>query len=575
MLKRVPCKDPCAMENRTPFRRYAFVALITLLLGLAALFGHMLYLQLKFPARPETTYPTSEPLRQAPGTPSRQETAAKPNAAGRTPQAPPYAAAVGESGPEEMVAVRVVAIDEQGQPVAGVEIEATAHHGGSGRPTTRVLAPLLTDAEGRTVARVPAEWTLDLRLVSEHWFCPKVRLEVGAAAQTVTLKLVRTAPLRVRVTYGDQQPFVGSVSICSPQWLSGQDPQPSHYSSFTSTDARGECSFSGVPTDQGATITAFSPRAGYDKHYHQVSVEALRARAVIEVVIPASSMPKGVLKIDLSAFAGALDRNPSGPVNATAHVRVRNEKLAVHFFAQAVPLHGDGPKHAHIVTTQQMPEGDYQVIVTGEGMAWTSGIFKLAGGEERLLVAAPQAGATVQCTITDATGLALPGAVLRLWEGIYPAWPARAVEGQTALADESGNAELTGLPAGSIDLLIEQEGFEPQIRRVTVMPGNTLQLGRVALSPATGVVLIKLKNKKPDLSYKLGFWMRGEGAPSAVKPVGDADEIRLERVALHRHWIVVLPEGGGKGATAYVELSEQAPFVEVEIDLSTVAPRTR
>jgi len=149
------------------------------------------------------------------------------------------------------------------------------------------------------------------------------------------------------------------------------------------------------------------------------------------------------------------------------------------------------------------------------------------------------------------------------------------VEGQTALADESGDAELSGLPAGSIDLLIEQEGFEPQIRRVELLAGKRLQLGRVALSPATGVLLIKLKNRKPDLSYKLGFWMRGEGAPSAVKPVGDADEIRLERVALHRHWIVVLPEGGGKGATAYVELSEQAPFAEVEIDLSTVAPRPR
>lgn len=564
------------MENRSPIRRYAFVALITLLLGLAALFGHMLYLKLKFPARLETTHTTSGPRKRAPETPSRQQTAARANAPDTVPKAALDPASAGDGfGPEEMVELRVVAVDEQDQPVAGVEFEAAAHRWGSVRPTTRVLAPLLTDAEGRTVARVPAAWTLDLRLVSEHWFCPRVRLEIGSTAQTVTLQLVKTAPLRVRVTYEDQQPFVGSVSISSPQWLSGQAPQPSHYSSFTSTNAQGECSFSSVPTDQGATITAFSPRAGYDKHYHQVSVEDILARVIIEIVIPASKNPKGVLKIDVSAFAGALDRNSSGPVNATAHVRVRNEKLAVHFFSQAVPLHGDGPKHAYVVTTQQLPEGDYQVIVTSEGMTWTSGIFKLAGGEERLVVAAPQAGATVQCTITDATGLALPGAVLRLWEGIYPAWPARAVQGQTALADESGDAELSGLPAGSIDLLIEQEGFEPQIRRVELLAGKRLQLGRVALSPATGVLLIKLKNRKPDLAYKLGFWMRGEGAPSAVKPVGDADEIRLERVALHRHWIVVLPEGGGKGATAYVELSEQAPFAEVEIDLSTVAPRPR
>lgn len=427
---------------------------------------------------------------------------------------------------------------------------------------------LKADAEGRLQVRVPrATGQLIVRANDLRLFFTQREVNLVEETTELEIQVERLATLQLRVTYDDGTPFTGVGSVMSD----AKEPRPHQFDPETLDVKSGGRGFR--VEDGRATLTGlrwmdvrlrfYTERAGYDVYSEPLPADEIVDGAQRVVVIKPSKHPMGSMVLDFGDYDWQTERSWSYDVTNLSRPPLRN-------WSQF-----QNPPKDNELLVHPLLEGLYRVSVNSGKLCWVANVEVKAGAAARAPVALALA-CRVSALVLDEAGNPLSGAVIMPDYGDYPTYPAVARSGFHGVSDARGKALLDGLSATTDRIVIEADGYEPQVLAVALHAGSETDAGTVRLAPATGRIIIRLLNARQGMRYSAMLnHPLGRGGRTPPREVPSSLEMVFDGLPLREYLAAVSPYGGGKIASGRARLTPEQREVIVELDVSELVPRNR
>ncbi|MBX3473910.1 MAG: hypothetical protein KF754_05965 [Planctomycetes bacterium] len=445
-----------------------------------------------------------------------------------------------------------------GEPAVGVVV-ALSHHRvlNPQRDATRV-DQLSTDAKGRIYVDPAVTGHIPVKVISTDW-----RLVLGTTLVDgwfhtgpwpVVLEKVRV--LTVLATYADGTPFEGPISV-SPEGEGSLE---------TFEIVRGITEVV-VPATDPFRLYASSRRPGFADAGVQSSDAAPLGKR-LEIVLAAQDATKGVIEVDLTAFA-RVDKLLVEIIGAPYPTDVDSRALTMGggVYASAGRKPGgyrvsvrEDPTGALLMAKGRIPPGTAPHSLR----VWQSDVVQVAAGQIVRVIAKSEYASAVRARLVNERGEVLaPGIVFaepdtklpndwsrlngwynapKPWSA-FPRWP-------SGLTVEDGYGDLPIVDPGKRVIACEAPGYDIAFVEVVCKPGQLHDLGTVVLRPASGVIEIEIVNWDPQLTYvvELCEWAGGRLREPVILTGETGPVFRFEGLALRWYTITANNKEGQVGA---------------------------
>lgn len=378
---------------------------------------------------------------------------------------------------------------------------------------------------------------------------------IKAARQECLLDVMVSFSFRVFIEFEDGEAFTGDIRIWT---VSNGKTDHSGLKDLRLSGER-DLRVDGIPSGATLMIRCKSFRSGFAPEFQFIlTPEQLKLEPTCR--IPRSDQPHCGLIVQLGQAAST-------------------ETFAVRVFKSSgsVVDYGTVSSIEEFKTLKLWSGQAYRVHVRGRASAWESEDTFLKKDEVKTLTAEPLAFAHVQLQVVDMTGKPLWPAMLsfsvyrysRLDSARKPRSSASFGDQGFARADGDGIILLRDAAPGTRVALVEALGYEPKLVEFSAGPGETVDLGRIALEPAQGKISIRLTNRRDGASYYVALLEPGAG-PLCKPVMTDKESLSFEALAMRRYVIFVYFAEGQKGTSQPVSLTAAHPTATVEIDCSKV-----
>lgn len=205
-----------------------------------------------------------------------------------------------------------------------------------------------------------------------------------------------------------------------------------------------------------------------------------------------------------------------------------------------------------------LASGDYSaIVIVGDATHFED--VTVRNGEAKLIKVGTARSAAAAVRVTDATGQPVPGAILRIAGAWHTIYPAANTPGMIAVADATGSACLEHLPTSVSALQVEARGFELFSVPVSLVGGQTADLGVVSLSPARGAITVQVVNMESGARYRVGCIAPGDAAGAKPESLPDDGEVVFTALPCRACTIFLVPFDGGPVVSETVILTAQRP----------------
>jgi len=446
-----------------------------------------------------------------------------------------------DDDPGPLVA-RVVCLAPDGAPIPNLRLEFGPH------------GEAVTDTQGRASVAVSEAEALTVKADSDRWRLAKDLLPEQLSDE-VTLYPTPIVALSVWAVCDDGTPWQGVAYLRVGRW--GVDPEsdppmasrPGAWEQTLRFDGVQAVEVANVPLEEDLRLYFRTSRIpGVSEQWQTLRRESVRHGELVTVTLTRDADSEfGVIEVDLHTYTGTGRAIRVLPVGSTRSA-------------------AGGPFTREVWSTPQLPAGDYVVRLDGNP-PWETRVTVVAGRVVRVAYT-HQRPATVQLRVLDRLGEPIPNAVLARGTSEYInhdfAVPAA---GNLARADDEGNITLEGVGPGQQDFQVEARGYVPHTLNLELSEGETRYVGDIVLTPATGVITVRLTGMDDDASVTVMLLQPGGGAVQVKRDVAQA-VVAFEGLPHRAYTVAVIAGRGGKPASSNVELTVNAPEQTVTLDVS-------
>ncbi|GIK53939.1 MAG: hypothetical protein BroJett014_29120 [Planctomycetota bacterium] len=445
----------------------------------------------------------------------------------------------------DLFTIRATITRRDGSPLPGFTVWAQVNIPFELMPHEKLRAlagghDLVTDSQGRCAVTVPRGSGVSIKPEQKGWRCEHWGQGNISTDQNIQLAAFEVIPVNVRVEYDDGLPYSGRLSTMAVGY------------SDRASVSDGNGSFAGIDPTLPLRVITDDERIGYGSQTKVFEPGDLRAGTTLYMVLQRSKNPDGWVEIDLS------EAEPSA--------RYQRRLFPVDSSRSRVDGSSSRPPGTVDVIKAVNP-GKYELTVSSGNKIWRSQVFEVKPAEVTRLQPRFEPPAGVRVMITDEAGAPLPGAVVRLKDGAYAAFPAKQAAGRQGLADAQGQALLEGVAAGTVTLEMAAAQHEVETREVILISGEMLDLGLVRLKPARGTLAVRVENMEAGESYRVTLiHPQGLGAPLEMKDVPASGLTTFTNLPA-RDYMVALVETKSGAATSKlvtVDLRNAAPDVTLD-----------
>jgi hypothetical protein len=459
---------------------------------------------------------------------------------------PPLVPVIGERDGQTDQAqfqLTVVVEDQDGNRLSDVKIGVRLLRPVSqSKRTVRQTLERVSDASGESRFEVPRGDSVRIDVLSDDWHCYPVEARPESdAVQRLILDPARAVTLTAMYDDGTAFSWQGDLA------------DDADYSVSFSFDAQGSVVVPKVRVSGPLTCSLFAgQRPGYETHREVIGADRLITGGPINLIIPQSN--KAGLRVLFD------------PPLATSCVLI---------VERAQERGGDSAVRAALGTGAESwwsgtlyPGTRCRVTILGP-LSWRSDWLTIERSKVHELRAVLSSSGTARVLITDEAGSPVKGATLRISDGeylsVYSNTEQRPAPG-CAVSDDNGFAELTGLPAGEIELEAEGNGLEVRILQVRIQANQVTDLGAIELPPAVGRINVRLVGADPNLQYCAVLNQAGVTALTLPKQLKDGACV-FEKLPLRAYRVTVFVATGGEVRPADVVLdgAESEQIVEVDV----------
>lgn len=217
-----------------------------------------------------------------------------------------------------------------------------------------------------------------------------------------------------------------------------------------------------------------------------------------------------------------------------------------------------------------------QVRFQGKGAAvFQSDAIALKIGEFVTVIAEPKQPVTYKAIAVDSRGAPLWPALLTSNTLSYYDFsfakrgrdePSVDEQSGRALSDKQGRLTLSGVASSVSELLLDADGYNPTVIRVSGAPGQTVDLGTITLSEASGGITVKLVNRVDGFTYRCTL-LQPFGSPVATATPTKGDSFSFAKLPLREYCVFVDAGNGLRGVSTVVVLSENSTSAVIELDV--------
>lgn len=530
---------------------------LSLLLILAALLLALLVVQVAWPAHSplarvvdQVSGPkggAKEDQKGVPaGTPSGQgESGVQPSPSVLRPAVPEG----GKAAEADLFTIRATITRRDGTPLPGFSVwtNVTIPFALMASVQLRALAgghDIVTDFQGRCAVTVPRGSGVSIKPEQRGWRCEQWGQGNISTDQDIQLAAFEVIPVNVRVEYDDGLPYSGRLSTMAVGY------------SDRASVSDGNGSFAGIDPTLPLRVITDDARIGYGSQTKVFEPGDLRAGTTLYMVLQRSKNPDGWVEIDLSeAEPSARYQRRLFPVDSS-HSRVDGSSSRP-------------PGTVDVI--KAVNPGKYELTVSSGNKIWRSQVFEVKPAEVTRLQPRFEPPAGVRVMITDEAGAPLPGAVVRLKDGAYAAFPAKQAAGRQGLADAQGQALLEGVAAGTVTLEVAAAQHEVETREVILISGEMLDLGLVRLKPARGTLAVRVENMEAGESYRVTLiHPQGLGAPLEMKDVPASGLTTFTNLPARDYMVALVETKSGAATSKQVTVDHTDVAPEVTLDCKNI-----
>lgn len=445
----------------------------------------------------------------------------------------------------DLFTIRATITRRDGSPLPGFTVWAQVNIPFELMPHEKLRAlagghDLVTDSQGRCAVTVPRGSGVSIKPEQEGWRCEHWGQGNISTDQDVQLAAFQVIPVNVRVEYDDGLPYSGRLSTMAVGY------------SDRASISDGNGSFAGIDPTVPLRVITDDERIGYGSQTKVFEPGDLRVGTTLHMVLQRSDKPDGWVEIDLS--------------EAEPNARYQRRLFPVDSSRFRVDGSSSRPPGTVDVIKAVNP-GKYELTVSSGNKIWRSPVFEVKPADVTRLRPRFEPPAGVRVTITDETGTSLPGAVVRLRDGAYAAFPAKHSTGRQGLADAQGQALLEGVAAGTVTLEVAAAEHEVETREVVLISGETLELGRVRLRPAQGTIVVRVENMEAGEIHQVALMHPlGIGAPLEMKEVPASGVVTFTNLPARDYMVALVETKSGAATSKLITagLSNVAPEVTLD-----------
>jgi hypothetical protein len=426
------------------------------------------------------------------------------------------------------VSVRCRRLDGSAVPALALQYQLVA--GSPDNPFDAGRGAFSTDEAGIARMFLGDAAALFLTGVEPGWRFHERPLALSADRLETDVTVVRVFPLVVRVTYEDGRPYRGNASLWADSRGWSVEPVDTVHkgrgggqSDTLPIDETGTFTLPRVVEGESVELTAFPEGVEYGGVFNATHTVA-DGDSVWEVVFP--KLPK--------------ERTP-GVIRLTG-AGAESGRVVIIDDPWGNPMESFSLSDKK--TSRGLPERSYRVRISGPKIGWESEVFALQNGNVKELQVPAQAPGSVRVLITDKEGSPLEGAAITPWSRTHAVFPMDPQPYVFAFSGRDGVAVLEGQPPGRRKYRIEAASMQFRAETTDIFSNEVSDLGRIALSPATGEVWITVTGtisagERIDLKLKTPFGPLRTATPWVTGSMQDGKGGFAELV-VERRYIIAL-----------------------------------